>query len=33
MSYLKEFRLKPWKDACDSTGDLAPAEYEAARRP
>jgi protein-L-isoaspartate(D-aspartate) O-methyltransferase len=32
MSYLKEFRLKPWKDACESTGDLAPAEYEAARR-
>jgi protein-L-isoaspartate(D-aspartate) O-methyltransferase len=32
MSYLKDFRLKPWKDACDSSGDLAPAEYEAARR-
>ena len=23
---------KPWKDACDSAGDLSPAEYEAARR-
>ena len=32
MSYLKDLRLKPWKDACDSLGDLAPAEYEAARR-
>jgi protein-L-isoaspartate(D-aspartate) O-methyltransferase len=32
MSYLKDFHLKPWKDACDSTGELSPAEYEAARR-
>jgi protein-L-isoaspartate(D-aspartate) O-methyltransferase len=32
MSFLKDLRLKPWKDACDSPGDLAPAEYEAARR-
>jgi protein-L-isoaspartate(D-aspartate) O-methyltransferase len=32
MSYLKDFRLKPWKDACDSTSDLAPSEYEAARK-
>ena len=31
MSYLKDFRLKPWKDACDSSGDLAPSEYDAAR--
>jgi protein-L-isoaspartate(D-aspartate) O-methyltransferase len=32
MSYLKDFRRKPWKDACDSAGDLSTAEYEAARR-
>jgi|ERR1035438_10269220 protein-L-isoaspartate(D-aspartate) O-methyltransferase len=32
MSYLKDFRPKPWKDACDGTGDLSPAEHEAARR-
>ena len=32
MSYLKDFRRKPWKDARDSAGDLSPAEYEAARR-
>jgi protein-L-isoaspartate(D-aspartate) O-methyltransferase len=32
MSYLKDFRLKTWKDACDSGGELSPAEYETARR-
>lgn len=32
MSYLTDFRLKHWKDACDSTGELSPTEYEAARR-
>lgn len=32
MSYLKDFRLKPWKGACNSAGDLSPAEHEAARR-
>jgi protein-L-isoaspartate(D-aspartate) O-methyltransferase len=32
MSYLTDFRLKHWKDARISGGDLSPAEYEAARR-
>jgi len=32
MSYLKDLRLKPWKDACDSAQELTAAEYEAARR-
>jgi len=32
MSYLTDFRLKHWKDTCNSGGDLSPAEYEAARR-
>jgi protein-L-isoaspartate(D-aspartate) O-methyltransferase len=31
MSYLKDLRLQPWKDACASSCDLTPAEYEAAR--
>jgi protein-L-isoaspartate(D-aspartate) O-methyltransferase len=32
MSYLKDFRLKPWKDACDAGPERAPAEYQTARR-
>jgi protein-L-isoaspartate(D-aspartate) O-methyltransferase len=31
MNYFKDFRLKTWKDACDSSRDLSPAYYEAAR--
>jgi protein-L-isoaspartate(D-aspartate) O-methyltransferase len=32
MGYFKDLRLQPWKDACDSSCDLTPAEYEAARQ-
>jgi protein-L-isoaspartate(D-aspartate) O-methyltransferase len=32
MTLINDFRLRSWKGAPDSAGDLSPAEYEGARR-